>query len=109
MILMGAESTTGTDADQLLGLAAAIARDPEKKLKLLHTLLGEASCRQVGIYRIPPGFKLSVVIPVFNELQWIREIVRRVQEVPIPKELILVDDFSTDGTRALLKEMESVD
>src|SRR5262249_3923647 len=66
----------------------------------------EGACHQLGIYPIPPGFKLSVVVPVYNELQWIREIVRRVQAVPIPKEIILVDDFSTDGTRAILMEME---
>jgi glycosyltransferase involved in cell wall biosynthesis len=55
---------------------------------------------------IPHGFKLSVVIPVFNEQRWIREVVRRVREVPIPKEIILVDDCSTDGTREILKELE---
>ena len=85
-----------------------IAKDPTQRFAVLHTLLGEGACRQIGIYPIPDGFKLSVVIPVYNELQWIREIVRRVQAVPIPKELILIDDCSTDGTRAILKEIESV-
>ena len=37
--------------------------------------------------RIPDGFKLSVVIPVYNEERWLRELVRRVQAVPIPKEI----------------------
>jgi glycosyltransferase involved in cell wall biosynthesis len=94
--------------DDLEVLVERIAAEPEKRLTLLHKLLGEGACRQIGIYPIPTAFKLSVVIPVFNELQWIREIVRRVQEVPIPKELILVDDYSTDGTRAILLEMEKV-
>src|SRR5207244_7343238 len=40
------------------------------------------------------------------ERQWSRELVRRVQEVPIPKEVILVDDYSTDGTRDILRELE---
>src|SRR5687767_13708946 len=92
--------------DDLEVLVERIAAEPEKRLTLLHKLLGEGACRQIGIYPIPTAFKLSVVIPVYNELQWIREIVRRVQEVPIPKELILVDDYSTDGTRAILLEME---
>jgi glycosyltransferase involved in cell wall biosynthesis len=45
---------------------------------------------------------LSVVIPVFNEEQTIDLIVRRVQQVPIDKEIILVDDCSTDGTAGRL-------
>ena len=52
----------------------------------------------------PP--KLSVVIPVYNEKKSLLEIIRRVQSVPIEKEIILVDDFSTDGTRDLLHELE---
>jgi glycosyltransferase involved in cell wall biosynthesis len=58
---------------------------------------------------IPPGFKLSVVIPVYNERRWIETIVRRVREVPIPKEIILIDDCSTDGTREILKNLEGDD
>src|SRR5262245_11179360 len=83
---------------------ADIARDPKRRIDALHTLLGEPACRQMGIYPIPVGFKLSVVIPVYNEERWIREIVRRVREVPIPKEVILVDDCSKDGTRKILEE-----
>jgi glycosyltransferase involved in cell wall biosynthesis len=81
---------------------------PTERLALLHRLLGEPACRQIGIYPIPPSFRLSVVIPVYNEERWLGEVVRRVRAVPIPKEIILVDDCSTDGTRAILKEMEAV-
>src|SRR5579885_3389183 len=81
----------------------------QERLALLHQLLGEPACRQLGIYPIPDGFKLSVVIPVYNEERWLREVVRRVREVPIPKEIILVDDCSTDGTRAILREFEADD
>ena len=49
--------------------------------------------------------RLSVVIPVYNEAATIREIVRRVQAVDVSKELILVDDFSTDGAREALAEI----
>ncbi len=81
----------------------------EDRTHHLQKLLGQPACRQLGIYPIPAGFKLSVVIPVYNEEQWVRELVRRVQAVPIPKEIILVDDCSTDNTRAILRELEGGD
>src|SRR5438067_2217516 len=90
-----------SDTDRLL---ADVAADPKRRLEVLHQLLGEATCRQIGIYPIPDGFKLSVVIPVYNEERWVREIVRRVRAVPIPKEVILVDDRSKDGTRKILED-----
>jgi glycosyltransferase involved in cell wall biosynthesis len=83
-----------------------VVQSPKHRLEVLQRLLGGPACRQLGIYPIPDGFKLSVVIPVYNERQWIRELVRRVQAVPIAKEIILVDDYSTDGTRDLLRELE---
>jgi glycosyltransferase involved in cell wall biosynthesis len=49
--------------------------------------------------------KLSVVIPVFNERATLIELLRRVVAVDIPKELVIVDDMSTDGTRELLREL----
>ena len=49
--------------------------------------------------------KLSVVIPVYNEKNTIREIHQRVKSVDIDKEIILIDDFSTDGTREILQEL----
>ena len=51
--------------------------------------------------------KLSVVMPVFNEAATIREIVERVRAVP-STELIIVDDCSTDGTPAHLRELASL-
>jgi glycosyltransferase involved in cell wall biosynthesis len=79
---------------------------PEQRVAMLNRLLGEPACRQLGIYPIPDGFLLSVVIPVYNEKQWIREILRRVQAVPIPKEILIVDDCSTDGTRDILRDLD---
>ena len=50
--------------------------------------------------------KISVVVPVYNEKNTIQEIVRRIQQVSLEKEIIIVDDYSTDGTREILKGME---
>jgi glycosyltransferase involved in cell wall biosynthesis len=49
--------------------------------------------------------KLSVVIPVYNECSTLQELLRRVVEVDIPKEIILIDDCSTDGCREMLQDL----
>jgi glycosyltransferase involved in cell wall biosynthesis len=50
--------------------------------------------------------KLSVVIPVYNERKFIEEVLSRVQAAPFQKEILVIDDGSTDGTRALLQALE---
>lgn len=52
--------------------------------------------------------KLSILIPVYNERATILEILKRVQAVPYEKEIIAVDDGSTDGTRELLAQAQGV-
>jgi glycosyltransferase involved in cell wall biosynthesis len=47
--------------------------------------------------------KLSVVVPVYNEALTVRQIVDAVDAVPLDIEIVIVDDFSTDGTRDILK------
>ncbi len=50
--------------------------------------------------------KLSVIIPVYNEKDTLGTLLEKVLAVPLEKEVILVDDFSTDGTREMLKAMD---
>lgn len=55
-------------------------------------------------------FRLSIIIPVYNECQFIETLIRRVVAVKLPegvdKEIIVVDDFSMDGTREILLELQ---
>jgi glycosyltransferase involved in cell wall biosynthesis len=53
--------------------------------------------------------KLSVIIPCYNEKSTIEEIVRRVRDVELAYEIVLVDDGSTDGTRDVLATLETGD
>jgi glycosyltransferase involved in cell wall biosynthesis len=47
--------------------------------------------------------KVSVIVPVYNEAGTIHEVLERVRAVPIETEIIVVDDYSTDGTREALR------
>jgi glycosyltransferase involved in cell wall biosynthesis len=79
----------------------------EKNLReLIRQAIGETVCRKLGLIELPADLKLSVVVPVYNERDTIHEILRRILMVPIPKEVILIDDFSKDGTRDELVKIE---
>lgn len=57
----------------------------------------------------PNGFTLSIVIPCYNEINTIENIINAVRSSPVEqKEIIIVDDCSTDGTRDILKEKISL-
>ncbi len=53
--------------------------------------------------------KVSVVIPVYNELQTVARVISRVAALPFEKEIVVVDDCSTDGTVEVLKKLDGVD
>jgi len=97
---------TEPEAHRCPNCGTAIPPPADPAPEQLRRWLGEPLSRRLGIYPIPPDLRLSVVIPIYNERDTIAEIVRRVRSVPIPKEIILVDDGSTDGTRERLAGME---
>ena len=53
--------------------------------------------------------KLSVIIPVYNEVESIQVILKRVREQNLAHEIVVVDDGSKDGTRDVLKELDGKD
>ena len=53
----------------------------------------------------PRDLLLTVVIPVYNEIETLEELVRRVQSSPVRKEIVLVDDGSRDGSRELMRRL----
>jgi len=104
---------THSDENAVIGalgspLPPQFSSEDERREWLLQTL-GEPLCRRLGLFRIPKDFVLSVVIPVYNERNTIHEILRRVRRVPIPKQIIIVDDCSHDGTREILRELSQND
>ncbi len=74
------------------------------RVALVEQLLGPELARRLGVYRIPAGFRLSVVIPVYNERRTIEAVLERIRATGIPCEIVIVDDGSRDGTRDLLAE-----
>lgn len=53
--------------------------------------------------------KISIIVPVYNEINTLEKVINRLEEVSfcgLQKEIIIVDDYSTDGTRELIKEYE---
>ena len=58
-------------------------------------------------FLIPDTFKLSVIMPVYNERHTVLRVLDRVLAVPIRKEVIIVDNCSTDGTREILQGLDT--
>jgi glycosyltransferase involved in cell wall biosynthesis len=62
--------------------------------------------KEVALTQKGADVDISVIIPVYNERNTILEVVQRVQKQPFDKEIIIVDDCSSDGTTAILKETD---
>jgi len=75
------------------------------RVGFIERLLGVELCRRLGIYRLPEGFKLSVVMPVFNEIRTLAKVIERVRSTRLPLEIVIVDDGSRDGSREFLAEL----
>jgi glycosyltransferase involved in cell wall biosynthesis len=78
---------------------------PLDRNEILERLLGAELCRKLGIVRLPEGFKLSVVMPVYNEIRTLPQVIERVRATGLPLEIVIVDDGSRDGSREYLAEL----
>jgi len=96
----------GASTDSIARAEASLARLTElvELTQLLHTA-EPYDVPPLGL-ELPPGFKLSIVIPVYNEERTIREILARVAALPVPKEIVVVDDCSRDRTAQTLRELQ---
>ena len=88
---------------------AAIARAEAtlSQVEDLTRLLAEEDDYEPAVldFALPFRFKLSVVIPVYNEEQTIRRVLARVKALPLNSEIIVVNDCSTDSTKDVLDEL----
>ncbi|MEO1526133.1 MAG: glycosyltransferase family 2 protein [Planctomycetota bacterium] len=71
--------------------------------------LGADACRKLGIFALPDGFVLSVVVPVFNESRTVASVVDRLRNTGLPMQIILVDDGSQDGTSEAMSQFANDD
>jgi glycosyltransferase involved in cell wall biosynthesis len=85
-------------------IASVIQLSQPDRTAYLEQLLGPQACRKLAIYDLPDRFLLSVVVPVYNEVDTIAGVVDRIRATDVPCEVVIVDDGSTDGTRQLLDQ-----
>ena len=104
------DSSTRTLSSLLEGVMNVdFPHDEAERREWLIRLLGEPLSRKLGVYHVPAGLVLSVVIPVYNERDTIHEILRQVRATPIAKQIILVDDCSKDGTTEILRKFQDTE
>ncbi len=75
-------------------------------VQLLNERIGVEGCRRAALFELPDDFLLSVVMPVYNEAATIEAVIERVFRSPLPLEIVVVDDGSTDGSRDVLTRCE---
>jgi len=77
--------------------------------EIVHAELEEYRCASLGSNPSPrTDYLLSVVVPVYNEINTIGRILSRVASLKLNLELVIVDDFSTDGTREVLEQIQGL-
>ncbi len=75
---------------------------PLDRAAILERVLGAELCRRLGIVRLPDAFKLSIVMPVYNEIRTLSKVIERLRATHLPLEIVIIDDGSRDGSREYL-------
>jgi len=93
--------------EALLAATDVVNSQPETldRTALIESVLGAELCRKLGIFRLPPEFKLSVVMPVYNEIRTLARVIQRLRATELPLEIVIIDDGSRDGSREYLAEL----
>ena len=78
-------------------------------VRRMYSLMGEHVCRKLGIYSLPPQFRLSVIVPIYNESGTIGDVIKRLRQTGLPMQIILVDDGSDDGTAEAVDQYQTHD
>ena len=81
----------------------------QQYVREMQSLLGASICRRLGIYELPDGFVLSVIVPVYNESETVEGVVQRLRATGLPMQIVLVDDGSDDGTADTLRKFDGDD
>ncbi len=103
--ILSFDRSSDSNVDPLAVATAVAGMDESQRTELLQHLLGAENCKRLGLYQLPQDFVLSVVIPVYNEVTTLAEVIERVRDCGVPTEIVIVDDGSTDGTRDLLDKL----
>lgn len=94
-------TTTTSDPSTTQRINAALAT-----LEDLSSELDREDFSSEPSFAIPQDFVLSIVIPVYNEVDTFLNLLSQVRALPVAKQIVIVDDHSTDGTTDILRDIE---
>ena len=91
----------------------AVVHDPKRLwtrsyVAEMESTLGASVCRKMGIYSLPDGFVLTVIVPVYNEAKTVSGVFDRLCETGMPMQIVMVDDGSTELDSASHVYLDSV-
>ena len=86
--------------------ASTSVSDPLSPLHAAQALVADLDLPAGDALSLPADFLLSIVVPAYNEERTIASVVNRLLQLPLPVEIIVVDDGSRDGTPSALRDLQ---